>query len=443
GRFDTGLALLREVLGAAGVYFPRRPAAVVVSLLLVRLVLWMRGLGLRKPSHAEASPTLLARADATWSAGAGFAMTDNIRGAYFQARNLLVCLDIGDPPRASHALAMEVCFRSAGGRTAEARTAKLLAREWELAKQVNTPTALGMAHAATGYHHFMVGRWREAARALAEAEIFFRDRCVGYTFHLNSARTMLYRSYSFLGELRELAVRVPLVLHQARQQSDDYALVNLEAGPMIVLGLAEDEAHRTRDDLRRTSQRLPRGAFLVQHYYALCAECQIDLYEGDGAAALGRLDAAWPALRRSLLLRVQSVRVQMLEQRARSALSAALSRTSAQRDLLARAEATTKQIEREGVAWASAMAAALRAGMASAVGDPKAPEAMKAAEALLEGCHMGLHAAACRYRRGALIGGSEGEDRMREAETRFKAEGVRNVAKMAALYVAGHGAGDA
>jgi hypothetical protein len=138
-----------------------------------RLALAVRGLGIRLcPSRERgrapvrtctgasprASPTTpdLIRADAAWSAGCGFAMTDNIRGAYFQTRNLLLCLRLGDRELVAKALATEVCFRSTGGRKAEALTATLLVREWELAREVRTPKVTAMAHAATGYHHFMM-----------------------------------------------------------------------------------------------------------------------------------------------------------------------------------------------------------------------------------------------------------------------------------------------
>jgi hypothetical protein len=208
-----------------------------------------------------------------------------------------------------------------------------------------------------------------------------------------------------------------------------------------MLGLCDDEPQQVRDNLERSSERLPRGAFLIQHYYALWAECQLDLYSGDGAAALGRLEVAWPALRRSLLLRVQAVRIQLFEQHARAALTAAASRASPARardDLLADVERTIRKIDRERVAWAEAVATALRASLATARGDaPGAIALWKDAEARLLERNMSLYAASCRYRRGVITSGTAGEELLQEAEERFRAEGVRNVAKMVSLYTAG------
>ena len=435
GRFDTGLALLRSVLTSVGIYFPRRPVMVVLSLVFARVVLALRGLGLRTVATSASSAALI-RADAAWSAGAGFAMTDNMRGAYFQARNLSLCLQLGDRVRVSRALAMEVCFRSTGGSRTEAETAALLAKDWELARDVGTPEALAMAHAATGYHHFMVGRWRQAVDALVQAETAFRDECVGVTFQINSVRSMMYRALASLGRLRELEERVHPVLREVEKQADQFGIANVRSGPMVLLGLRDDEPRRVREELEQASARLPRDAFLIQHYYVLLAECQLDLYAGDGAAALGRLQAAWPALRRSLLLRVQTIRVMILEQRARAALSAAASRTSARNELLAIAEGGTRRLERENLPWSSALGAMFRGGLAAARGDTIAAEkALARAEAQFEAIDMQLHAAACRRRRGELAQGGAGELLVREASARFAAEGARDPQRMAGLYL--------
>jgi tetratricopeptide (TPR) repeat protein len=436
GRFDTGLEILRSVLDRVGVYFPRSPLAVICSVILVRLLLGLRGVSFRPRDPAQTTAAARVRADAAWSAGAGFAMSDNIRGAYFQTRNLLLCLRMGDPHRVSRALAMEVCFRSAGGLSTRRSTRALLAQDWELAREVGTPEALGMAHAASGYSHYMVGEWREAKTALASAEELFRDRCLGMAFMLGSARTMLYRVLGNTGELRELAARVPSVLRDAERQSDDYSFVNLQAGPMALLGLAEDQPQRVRDALASVGERLPSGAFLIQHYFVLVAQCQLDLYVGDGAAALGRLHAAWPALRSSLLLRVQAVRVMAYEQRCRCSLSAATARTASRIDLLRSAEADANALAHEGLAWPEASAAMLQGAIFAARGQAEeAKTRLEDAVARFTALGMDLHAAATRRRLGELVGGDEGAAHIGEADAWLATEGVRNPARIAAALV--------
>ena len=436
GRYDAGVEILRSVLDAVGVYFPRTPLAVILSVVIARFLLLVRGVAFQPRDPALTRASARVRADAAWSAGAGFAMSDNIRGAYFQTRNLLLCLRMGDADRIARALAMEVCFRSAGGSATRDRTRALLARDWEIAREVGTPEALAMAHAAAGYAHYMVGEWGEARAAFIASEELFRDRCVGVAFMLGSVRIMLYRVLGFMGDLRELTARVPPVVREAERQSDNYTFVTLQTGPMCLLGLAEDQPMRIRDVLASVGDRLASGAFLIQHYFALQAECQVDLYMGDAAAALGRLHVAWPALRRSLLLRVQAVRVMAWEQRCRCAIASASGRTAARSELLAAAEGDANRLAREGTPWAEASSTMLRGSIDAARGKREdARKKFQEAAARFATIDMPLHAAASRRRLGELIGDAEGEALVRDADAWFTERGVRNPARMAAIVV--------
>src|SRR5260370_34547418 len=80
-------------------------------------------------------------------------------------------------------------------------------------------------------------------------------------------------------------------------------------------------------------------AFHLQHFYSLLAEEQIDLYRDEARAAWERIRAQWPALARSLLLRIQLVRNEALHLRARCALAlTAQTRGSERQDFHAMAE---------------------------------------------------------------------------------------------------------
>jgi hypothetical protein len=330
---------------------------------------------------------------------------------------------------------MEVCFRSAAGSAAYARNKALLAREWEIASEVNTPEALAMAHSASGYVEYFVSRWDESARSLMAAEELFRDRCVGTTFMLNSARIMLYRVLGYRGDLKELAARVPAALREVEQRSDHYSIVNLETGPMTLLALADDAPERVRGALAAVDGRLPRGAFLVQHYFAVMGQCQLDLYDGKGAAALDRLEAKWPALRRSLLLRVQAIRILSLEQRGRAAVAASFSDATRKRDLLAIAEADARELANQRHDWATASSTMLRGAIAAARGDRDGALArLDDAARRFAALGMTLYAAGCARRAGELRGGEAG-DAVRAADERMIERGVKRPDRMVAIFV--------
>jgi tetratricopeptide (TPR) repeat protein len=436
GRYDQGVEILRSVLVDVGVYFPRTPLTVIVSLLVTRLFLLLRGLSFRTKDPAQTSAAERVRVDAAWSAGAGFAMSDNIRGAYFQTRSLLFCLHMGDVHRIVRSLSMEICFRSTGGSRSREATRALLARDWELARKVGTPEALGMAYAATGYAHYMTGEWREALAAFVSSEEFFRDRCVGVAFMLGSVRIMLYRTLQYTGDIPEIAARVPPVLRDADRQSDDYLYVNLQAGPMALLALADDRPDRIREALPSVGRKLARRAFLIQHYFALQAECLVDLYTGDATAALGRLHASWPALRRSLLLRVQAVRVMAYEQRCRCAIAAASSRMASGGELLAAATADAQRIAHEKTPWTDASSAMLLGSIAAARGDTQsARKLLDEAASRFTALDMALSAASTRRRLGELLGGDQGAAMVSDADAWFADHGVKNPARMSAILL--------
>jgi hypothetical protein len=436
GHFDRGVGILRKALAECHVGDPRSSPALLIALVFFRLLLALRGLAYRERPAGDRDRGQLVRADTARSAGAGFSMTDNVRGAYFQTRNLLMTLRAGDPHRIARALCMEVCFSSAGGASKLPRTKRLLGVARALADRLGTGEALGMAATATGYMHYFVGEWGPCAEWLARAEEHFRDRCIGFTFELNSVRTMMYRALGYHGDLRELASRVTAAYREASQQGDLYTRINLRGGPLALVGLVHDEAERVRRELEEAIEWLPKTRFLVQHYFCWIARTQVELYEGNGVAAHHDSEATWPVLRRSLLLHVESIRIAGLEQRGRSALAAAASNPEA----VAIAAKQAHALERIRLPWALGAAYLLRGGVAFARGDRAAALAHvdKAAQNYEAG-EMRLHAAVARRRVGQLRGGDEGRAIVSESEWWMTDQGVRNPLKLARIIAPGFG----
>jgi len=173
--------------------------------------------------------------------------------------------------------------------------------------------------------------------------------------------------------------------------------------------------------------------FHIQHFNALIAEVCTDLYFGEGESAFERL-AALDRFRQVGLMRVQTARVTALWSRSGAALAAAGRRP----ELLASAERDMRRLAHEGVGWASAAAAVLRASIASRRGQAEtALELLGAAEPWLEENGMAAPLAAVRWMRGVRVGGDSGRQLLAKATAFFEAEGVRNPARFATFYVPG------
>jgi hypothetical protein len=440
GHFDRGKALLREVFRAVHERFPESPLAVLCWLLVVRMKLRLRGFGFQERDPETLDKRSLVHIDALWSAGAGLAMSDNIRGAYFQTKNLLLAMKVGDVHRVQRALAMEVCFQSTSASRGATRTARLLREARRVAERVGTPEALAEADTAAGYVHYFLGRWSDSIDALLRAEVAYRDRCQGVHWQLSSMRTILYRALSFAGRIEDIRQRHGAVLRDAAQRGDIYAALNVSCSAAFIVALADDrpdDAARVLDEARKD---LPTGSFLVQHYYHLLGLVQLDLYAGRAHEAGARLRAAMPTIKRSLLMHVESFRAQTADAEARSALAEAAGGDDDMRPKLAAAARATRALAAMPVLWAPALAKlyeASRIGLEGRRDD--AVTMLRAALTALDDAGLQAVAAATRRRLGQLLGGDEGHALVEDAEAFEMQQGIVHGDAFANMYAPGLG----
>jgi hypothetical protein len=439
GHIDEGLAALRTVLAAVGMRLAPTPRRALASLLARRLWLRLRGLRFRERDAGQVSAEQLTRIDICWSASVGLSIVDTIRAADFQSRNLLLALQAGEPYRVARALAWEAAHLANYGGSVHSRTARLLAEAQALARRLDQAHALGMVTLAEGITAYMEGRWQEARAACEAAAGIFRERCTGVAWELDTAHSFHLWALFFLGEVGEIAHRLPTLLQEARERGDLYAATNLGTFVGHLTWLADDDPEGARRDLGEVMAHWSRQGFHVQHLTGLMGQIQVDLYRGAADSAWARVTGQWPALARSLFLRVQVVRIFMWHLRARSALAAAV-HSPRPGPLWRAARRDARRIEREGMAWARPLAELLRAGVAAGRGDRAgARDLLRAAEVGCRAAGMGLFTAAVGYRLGQLLDGDAGQRRIADAVDWMAGQGIRNPARMAGLYAPGFG----
>jgi eukaryotic-like serine/threonine-protein kinase len=437
GRVDQGLATLRSVFAAVGLKLAPTPRRALGALLLRRAQVALRGTSFVERKASELTPRELLRLDLCWSVAVGLAMVDNIHGCGFLTLNLLLALRAGEPYRIARAIAFEACFSANRGVSVAARTARIAAEAQAIAARIGDPHALAWAAAARATACVLEGRWLEAGVETAAAEAMFRD-CAGATWERNSITRLRVTTLAMLGRLAELQQLLPVWLRDAEEHGDLFATTNLRTGSSTLVWLAQDQPRAARLAVADAMGTWSQKGFYMQHYFELLSSAHIDLYEGDGRRAWERVSRSWPALTRSLLLRVQFIRCLMLHLRGRSAVAAALGAEPRQRrTLLAQARADARSLESERVGYADGFAELVRAGIASFDDPHAAVAALRRASMAFGAAAMSLYVAAARRCEGLLLGGDAGAALIRSANAAFAAEQVRDPARMTAMWITG------
>src|ERR1051325_9178324 len=104
GHIKEGLEQIRSVLAAVGFTLPAGPRRALLSLLLKRLQIKLRGLNFTERNASQIPEADLVRIDTCWAVAAGLGAVDLIRGADFQCRQLLLSLKAGEPYRVARAM---------------------------------------------------------------------------------------------------------------------------------------------------------------------------------------------------------------------------------------------------------------------------------------------------------------------------------------------------
>ena len=436
GHIDAGIDVSRRVLDAVGMRWPETYRAALFSFIWRAIQVFFRGLRFEERDLSQVSAEDVMQIDVLWSvAGATFTV-DTIRAKAFQKHMLLLSLRAGEPFRVTRALTTEVLASAARGTRYRRRTAAINKRAREIADRLGDPKALGFSLLAEGTAHFLEGDWRAAFQRCERSTATLRDHCTGVTWELATGQIFALMALWFLGETAELLRRVPALVAEAEARGDLYLVTCLRIGRLNGTWLVADEPARARQEVTEAMAAWSHGETHLQHYYELLALAQIDLYLGDGRAALERVDATWNRLASAFLFRVQSVRLDALFLRARAALACASGDHEATR--LRRAVKDAKRILAEGATWAAPLARLILAAVDAREGHvARAMITLERAEHELEAAEMKLFLAAARHRRGELVGGAAGSALMAQARETMTSESVVDPARTTELLAPG------
>jgi hypothetical protein len=241
----------------------------------------------------------------------------------------------------------------------------------------------------------------------------------------------------YQGELSEVARRVPNLLSSALEQGNLLAATDLRTR-MNLIWLAADNPDRARAEVIEALKAWPHKGFHLQHYTSLLALAQNELYTGDGEVAWKHLEGQWKALRNSMLLRIQVLRIEAMHLKARAALAPATSDKRVLGQRIQVAETMARRIYQEEMRWADPLVSLIKAGVANLRNEQgTARSYLSDAVDGFDLANMHLYAAAARRRLGQLIEGKKGEDLKVEAESWMQKQGVHDPERMTRMLAPG------
>jgi hypothetical protein len=438
GDYGDGLQVLRDVLHGVGLPYIESANRVIFSLILNRARLWLRQVGGTAHARPRGDAATAERLEVCWAAGLGLGVADSLRAAEYQVRHALLAHGSGAVGHEARALAIEGLLMTwEGGRRKRRRAARLRVEGERLARASGDPNveAYGMVLRCVGA--FFERRLHEAVGLAERAEAFCRDRCVAVAWELANVLTIAVSARLLLGDLRTIGELVHTALREARERNDQYCLLMLRAGYCNLVWLVADEVDTAQRQVRAALAQPFPASFTWPVYQGALAETHIDLYRGDAVAAERRMQRAWRALRAGSMLRFQTVRIELRELRARSAILAAAAPDcdpGERQRLLRRASHEARRIAAEDIPWAIPFAEALRGEVVALQGDAHSARALVERAALgFEHLGFGLHAAAARYQLAPLLAGPSAGRQRGEQAAWMRDQGVRNPARMAAM----------
>ena len=439
GHIDEGRKAIQKVLSSFGLRLANGPRRALLSFLIRRFQLWLRGLKFEERDVSEIPPDQILRIDICWAVAVGLSMVDSIRSSDFQTRHLMLALEAGEPYRIARATAMEAGFSALPGGAGVKRSGRYLELAEKLSKKVDHPHAIGLTILLAGVCAFLVGKWREAARLCEQAQQILRDKCTGVVWELTSADTFLLGSLMYLGEYAVISHSFVRLLAAAQERGNLYASTELRTR-MNFTWLVQDDPDKARKELTEAMQSWSHEGFHRQHYNCLLAQTHIELYIGNGVAAYELVERQWRELERALLLRIQVLRIEAFFLKARTILSAA----GTDRRFLHRlpvAEKLADRISREKMPWSDGFVPLIRSGIANLRSNARqAAGFLTQAEQKFKAADMQYFALAARRQLGLLSGSAEGGRLVAEADAWMTEQGIRNPARFTNMWAPGFSA---
>jgi serine/threonine protein kinase len=434
GHVDEGIRMMRGVLEAVGMTMPRTAVGALCWLVFYRVWLRFRGKRFRERGPDEVRPLDRARIDACHAVAVSLPFVDAIFAEYMAARHLVLALRGGDRFRVLRALSIQTVGIAARGGPESAKERGLAEAVRALSKRAPEPDAWVYVDIIRALCVFLHGQWKELPALEADLLVALPHNRGGWR---SQARMTVIWGLVLVGEITHVRRSLGNMIEDAETRGDLHTAVAMRVGYTNLCWLADDSPAEARRHLRVAAGMWSHSGFFLQNYRMILAEANIGLYEGSDAAAYTLVASQWSAIRRSLMLLVQYIRVDAYFLRARVALASAGSAPNKARRLR-EAVRLAKALRRERMPWAEMLAEIVWASARLTEGDRAAAIGhLRSAVERADDVGMALHAAAARFQLGTILGHTEGRKLVEAAEDWMRGQDIRVPARFAAMLVPG------
>jgi tRNA A-37 threonylcarbamoyl transferase component Bud32/tetratricopeptide (TPR) repeat protein len=432
GYFDQGIRMADRVLRQVGMKLAPTPTHALVSIVLRRAFLRLRGLRFTERPRAEIAPALLTRLETMRQIMSALGMADIIRGLELQLRYQMLALRSGDLEHGTYALVVMVVNSAIVSvkRGAATRADELLARTKNPYLDACKLVALGM----TGK---LEGRFRDGAENMEKALLALEPLGgPGVSWHRQTARIFLLENLTWLGRWHEAFRLLPDFLQDAQRRGDLYNSSYFQTRISALAALVNDDPNGAEEATRRGLTGWPNTGFQLPHSYAFYTRQQSALYRARPDEGWPVILDTWPKIEKSLMLYTHTIRIEMFHVRARAALASG----AANPVFVSEAErwATRLWKTSERWAWGRALATLVRAGSASMRGDrTRALTLAHDARTRFRETDMAMYEAAATRCAGMLTGGEEGRVLLEMGTAAMTAQGIVNPDRITAMLAPG------
>ena len=432
GDEHAGRAVMRSVLRAVGLHWPRAPL-LTSTLERARILLMCRG----QQPHTQDLAAHTLRFDALWGVAKQLLLLSPVSGDALSVHALREAVALGDPSRLALALGYEATSEAnIGGAFMHKRAAALSGEARELAERAAHAYDRAYARSVAAVVTWFTGDW-------ADAENLLRDALSAYGQVPNTTAHERDVLQSFLVGALEAQGKIP----QLREQLSEQRIAALATGHQLTLmlcelsdaglpALADDRALAaiTRADTLLAEH--PSEGFTPLHFQHFVVTSSARLYAGHSAQAYQQVEQTWQRVRHSYLPQLDAVAVMLHQLRARAALALAAHSPADESERLRKlAKKLATSLGHSNLAHALALRHVVEANLAMLEKSPERAERhCKRAAEIFDAADMALMREVAYYARASLVEDASAASDKRRAEAFFERMGVRVPAAFTAAW---------